>query len=165
MLVHDNYEVAQLIRLKKKKSSSALIGYSIEMDFRWVIPFMFRKNGAPQEAVEEGLNFFKSTALAESPLSYPDIGVGYIMRGSPPMFMLFSLALFAFWLRSSVVSVLFSLISEILLREKSMIKFIFVTGEGSSGLAYDPSHCVPGLTLPPGDANSFSSTFSACLGH
>ncbi len=46
-----------------------------------------------------------------------------------------------------------------------MIKFIFVTGEGSSGLAYDPSHCVPGLTLPPGDANSFSSTFSACLGH
>ncbi len=36
-----------------------------------------------------------------------------------------------------------------------MIKFIFVTGEESSGLAYDSSHCVPGLTLPPGDANSF----------
>ncbi len=77
------------------------------------------------------------------------------MRCSPSTLLLFSLALFAFWLRSSVVSVLFSLISEILLREKSMIKFIFVTGEESSGLAYDSSHCVPGLTLPPGDANSF----------
>ena len=36
-----------------------------------------------------------------------------------------------------------------------MIKFIFVTGEESSGLAYDSLHCVPGLTLPPGDANHF----------
>lgn len=42
---------------------------------------------------------------------------------------LLSLALFASWLRSSVVSVLFSLISEIFLREKSMIKFIFVNSE------------------------------------
>ncbi len=33
-----------------------------------------------------------------------------------PNLFLFSLALFAFWLRSSVVSVLFSLISEISLR-------------------------------------------------
>jgi hypothetical protein len=41
--------------------SSALIGYSIEMDFRRVIPFMFRKNGAAQEAVEEGLNFSVTT--------------------------------------------------------------------------------------------------------
>jgi hypothetical protein len=36
-----------------------------------------------------------------------------------------------------------------------MIKFIFVTGEEFSGLAYDSSHCVPGLTLPLGDANFF----------
>ena len=68
---------------------------------------------------------------------------------------LFSLALFAFWLRSSVVSVLFSLISEILLRKKSMIKFIFVHSDGSSGLAHDPLHRVTGLTLPPVDANTF----------
>ncbi len=74
--------------------------------------------------------------------------------------LLLSLALFAFWLRSSVVSVLFSLISEIPLRGKSMIKIIFVTCEGSSGLAYDFSHCVPGLTLPLGDANIF---FTNCL--
>ena len=71
-----------------------------------------------------------------------------------PVFNFPPLALFAFWLRSSVVSVLFSLISEIFLREKSMIKSIFVLREASSGLAYDASHCVPGLTLPPGDAKS-----------
>ena len=34
-----------------------------------------------------------------------------------------------------------------------MIKFIFDPREESSGLAYDSLHCVPGLTLPPGDAN------------
>ena len=68
---------------------------------------------------------------------------------------LFSLALFAFWLRSSVVSVLFSLISEILLREKSMIKFIFVFGETPPGLAHGLLHCVPGLSLLSGDANLF----------
>lgn len=47
-----------------------------------------------------------------------------------------------------------------------MIKFIFDPREESSGLAYGSLHCVPGLTLPPGDANHvfFSSTFSACLG-
>ena len=36
-----------------------------------------------------------------------------------------------------------------------MIKFIFVHGERSSGLAHDLLHCVPGLTLPLGDANLF----------
>lgn len=100
-----------------------------------------------------GVNFSKSTALAKAPSSYPDIAKIYIISPPPPTSLLFSLALFAFWLRSSVVSVLFSLISEILLRKKSMIKFIFVTREESSGLAHDSSHCVPGLTLPPGDAN------------
>ena len=34
-----------------------------------------------------------------------------------------------------------------------MIKFIFVLGETSSELAHDVLHRVPGLTLPPGDAN------------
>ena len=36
-----------------------------------------------------------------------------------------------------------------------MIKFIFVPGERSSGLAHDLLHCVPGLTLPLGDATFF----------
>ena len=36
-----------------------------------------------------------------------------------------------------------------------MIKFIFVPSNGSSGLAHDPLHCVPGLTLPLGDASTF----------
>ena len=36
-----------------------------------------------------------------------------------------------------------------------MIKFIFVLGERFSGLAHDHLHCVPGLTLPPGDATLF----------
>lgn len=36
-----------------------------------------------------------------------------------------------------------------------MIKFIFDPREESSGLAYDSLHCVPGLTLPLGDANFF----------
>jgi hypothetical protein len=41
-------------------------------------------------------------------------------------FFFFSLALFAFWLRSSVVSVLFSLISETTLRSRIVIILIFV---------------------------------------
>ena len=66
----------------------------------------------------------------------------YICKPFPllffPFFSFSSLALFAFWLRSSVVSVLFSLISEILLRKKSMIKLIFlIQRKMSSGLAYD----------------------------
>ena len=91
------------------------------------------------------------------PLGYPDFSSGYIFASTLRVLFFFfsSSALFAFWLRSSVVSVLFSLISEILLREKSMIKFIFVLGETSSGLAHDVLHCVPGLTLPLGDANNF----------
>ena len=36
-----------------------------------------------------------------------------------------------------------------------MIKFIFDPREESSGLAYASLHCVPGLTLPLGDANLF----------
>ncbi|OHW92748.1 hypothetical protein CSPAE12_08629, partial [Colletotrichum incanum] len=66
-----------------------------------------------------------------------------------------SLALFAFWLRSSVVSVLFSLISERSLRRPIVIIPIFGLREKSSVLAHDSSHSVPGITLPPGDANIF----------
>ena len=63
-----------------------------------------------------------------------------------------SLALFAFRLRSSVVSVLFSLISETSPWRMSMIKPIFVAREEPAELAYGSLHCVPSLTLLPGDA-------------
>ena len=67
----------------------------------------------------------------------------------------------AFWLRSSVVSVLFSLISEIGLRVNLLINLIFGNGEEASGLAYASFHCVTGLTLPPVDANPSFSSFAA----
>ena len=60
----------------------------------------------------------------------------------------------AFWLRSSVVSVLFSLISEIPLRWILMIILIFASRSRASGLAHTRLHCVTGLTLPPVDANT-----------
>ena len=56
------------------------------------------------------------------------------MAPLPPfgfLFLLFSSALFAFWLRSSVVSVLFSLISETALRSRIVINLIFVTRRSS----------------------------------
>lgn len=68
-------------------------------------------------------------------------------------FFLSSLALFAYWLRSSVVSVLFSLISERCLLASSLIIPIFGFRMVSSVLAHDSNHSVPGITLPPGDAN------------
>ena len=68
---------------------------------------------------------------------------------------LFSLALFAYWLRSSVVSVLFSLISERLSPTITLIIPIFVFREGASGLAHVPPHRVSGITLPPDDATPF----------
>lgn len=98
---------------------------------------------------------FQVHRTSKSPLELPGHCPSLYNLPSPSNFHFFSLALFAFWLRSSVVSVLFSLISEILLRKKSMIKFIFDPREESSGLAYGSLHCVPGLTLPPGDANLF----------
>jgi hypothetical protein len=66
----------------------------------------------------------------------------------------FSLALFAFWLRSSVVSVLFSLISETCLRTQFVIISIFVTREVAAVLAHVTTHRVAGITLPPADANT-----------
>lgn len=67
---------------------------------------------------------------------------------------------FAFWLRSSVVSVLFSLISEIHLTDETLIILIFVLRELTSWLASVRSHCVTGITLPPVDA----TTFHCCYG-
>ncbi|KAH6689157.1 hypothetical protein F5X68DRAFT_205096 [Plectosphaerella plurivora] len=66
----------------------------------------------------------------------------------------------AFWLRSSVVSVLFSLISERSLLRPILIIPIFGLRARSSVLAHDLTHRVPGITLPPGDANP-----SGCLFH
>ncbi|KAI5816134.1 hypothetical protein BZA77DRAFT_313707 [Pyronema omphalodes] len=58
----------------------------------------------------------------------------------------------AFWLRSSVVSVLFSLISETVLFEPSYINLIFEPRELASVLAHVDTHCVTGIVLPPVDA-------------
>ncbi|KAH4222481.1 hypothetical protein HBI06_147610 [Parastagonospora nodorum] len=54
---------------------------------------------------------------------------------------------FAFWLRSSVVSVLSSLIARTFLREFTII-LIFATGQWLTGLAHSHWHCVVPLTLP-----------------
>lgn len=47
-----------------------------------------------------------------------------------------------------------------------MIILIFVLGAVSSVLAHDSAHSVPGITLPPGDANTFLfiALFGACPG-
>ena len=79
-------------------------------------------------------------------------------------FLFFFSALFAFWLRSSVVSVLFSLISETVLRDFSLIIPIFDLRRLCSGLAYHCWHSVAGIALPPADANSFSHLFHHCIG-
>ncbi|KAL4979976.1 hypothetical protein BDW66DRAFT_84747 [Aspergillus desertorum] len=74
-----------------------------------------------------------------------------------PIYLLFFFfsALFAFWLRSSVVSVLFSLISESVLRNTTLINLIFGSRGRASVLAHALTHSVIGLTLPPIDANPF----------
>ncbi|KAJ5846353.1 hypothetical protein N7534_010022, partial [Penicillium rubens] len=66
--------------------------------------------------------------------------------------------LFAYWLRSSVVSVLFSLISESFRPGNTLIIPIFGPRDLAPVLAHASLHSVIGLTLPPIDANSFSST-------
>ena len=93
------------------------------------------------------------------------IFVAYIYSPSSrpfELFLLFSLALFAYWLRSSVVSVLFSLISEIVLLDKSMIKSIFEISLGTAEFTHVPGHSVSGITLPPDDATFIFITFLAC---
>lgn len=66
-------------------------------------------------------------------------------------------------LRSSVVSVLFSLISERSSQTVTLIILIFVPRDWSAVLAHDHSHSFPGITLPPGEANIFSLQIWACL--
>ncbi|TGO81357.1 hypothetical protein BPOR_1191g00050 [Botrytis porri] len=66
-------------------------------------------------------------------------------------------------LRSSVVSVLFSLISERSSLTVTLIILIFVVRDWSAVLAHDHSHSFPGITLLPGEANNFSLQIWACL--
>ena len=68
---------------------------------------------------------------------------------------------------TQVVSVLFSLISEIGLRVNLLINLIFGIRRGASGLAHAPFHCVTGLTLPLVDANTtfFIVDFRLVRGH
>ena len=69
----------------------------------------------------------------------------------------------AFWLRSSVVSVLFSLISEMSLYVTSHINLIFAIWGPASVLAHADPHCVTGITLPPVDATLlFFHCLSGC---
>jgi len=85
-------------------------------------------------------------------------GLGYKNSSSPAalskFFFFSSPALFAFWLRSSVVSVLFSLISESVLRNTTLINLIFGLRGWASVLAHAWPHSVIGLTLSPIDANT-----------
>ena len=73
------------------------------------------------------------------------------------LLLFFFPALFAYWLRSSVVSVLFSLISESSRPGNTLIIPIFAARDLAPVLAHASSHSVIGLTLPPIDANSFFS--------
>jgi hypothetical protein len=85
----------------------------------------------------------------------------YINLPAPPRTsssFLSSSALFAYWLRSSVVSVLFSLISESFRLGNTLIIPIFGPRDLASVLAHASLHSVIGLTLPPIDATTFSST-------
>jgi hypothetical protein len=68
----------------------------------------------------------------------------------------------AFWLRSSVVSVLFSLISEMVLYGSSFINLIFAFRGLATALAHVGSHCVTGIALPPVDATSVFQCSSGC---
>ncbi|KAJ5848545.1 hypothetical protein N7455_012502, partial [Penicillium solitum] len=61
--------------------------------------------------------------------------------------------LFAFWLRSSVVPVLISLIADSPALQDTPINLIFRTRDLASVLAYASLHCVTGLILLPVDAN------------
>jgi hypothetical protein len=60
-------------------------------------------------------------------------------------------------IHSSVVSVLFSLISEMVLYGSSVIKLIFGFRELAAALAHVGSHRVTGIALPPVDATCLFS--------
>ena len=74
------------------------------------------------------------------------------------LFFSFFFSSLCLWLRSSVVSVLFSLIAECSALQNVMIILIFRPRDLASVLAHASLHSVIGLTLSPIDANSFSST-------
>lgn len=83
--------------------------------------------------------------------------LGGIKRGSPPgdlFFSFFPQLLFAFWLRSSVVPVLISLIADSPALQDTPINPIFRTRDLASLLAYASLHRVTGLTLLLVDANT-----------
>ena len=103
--------------------------------------------------------------LARMPGSHDHICL-YIPTRAPRFYSFFlsSSALFAYWLRSSVVSVLFSLISESFRPGNTLIIPIFRTRDLAAVLAHVLLHSVIGLTLPPIDANSFFINCSACPG-
>ena len=106
----------------------------------------------------------RNTALADRSQAVPNV---HKYRCFPQTFQLFffsSSALFAFWLRSSVVSVLFSLISERVLWNSTLIILIFGLRAVSSVLAHDSAHSVPGITLPPGDATFFRCSLQRVWG-
>ncbi|KAI5856549.1 hypothetical protein BZA05DRAFT_388953, partial [Tricharina praecox] len=63
----------------------------------------------------------------------------------------------AIWLRSSVVSVLFSLTAEIRSCIGSNVDLIFVARALAAVRAHVEAHCVAGISLPPVDANVLSS--------
>ena len=79
-------------------------------------------------------------------------------------FFFFPQLLFAFWLRSGVVTVLISLIADSPALQDAPINLIFHPRDLASMLAYVSFHCVTGLTLPPVDATPFFINYSACPG-
>jgi hypothetical protein len=87
------------------------------------------------------------------------VGINKVPGLANLVFFLSSSALFAYWLRSSVVSVLFSLISESVLNEHTLIILIFGSRNLTSVLAHVLLHSVTGLTLSPVDANTFHQLF------
>ena len=98
-----------------------------------------------------------SVALASRPPLYKPLSP------RPPLSLPKSLA---FWLRSSVVSVLHSLIAVTGLRTVKMIILIFGTCWKTSELAHVFWHSVARIALPRADANLyfFSLSFLACCG-
>ena len=99
--------------------------------------------------------------LAGTAARYPPPPEGYKKVPLPRnfLFLSFFFSSLCLWLRSSVVSVLFSLIAESSASQNVMIILIFGPRNLASVLAYASLHSVTGLTLPPVDAKSplFSS--------
>ena len=99
------------------------------------------------------------------PPSWPPSRAGINSSSPPPPFPLFFFsfpALFANWLRSSVVSVLFSLISESFLRKTLLIILIFGNRDRPLCLHTSVAQCHWAHTTPDRREPSFSSTVSAC---